>query len=123
MNKDINVLALAYMGDAIYELYVRRYLITSGIVKVELLQQKSIEYVSAKKQSEYLKKILENNILTVEEVSLVNRARNHKGNRHPKNTDIITYKYSTGLEAIIGYLYLTNQKERINKIMNFILGE
>lgn len=117
----LNVLALAYIGDAIYEVYIRKYLVNSGIVKVQELQKNAINYVSAKKQAEFLKQMIEKNILTNDEINIVNRARNHKGNRHPKNTDIITYKHSTGLEAIIGFLYLTHQETRIDEIMEFIL--
>ena len=113
-----NVLVLAYIGDAIYELYVREYIVNKGIVKVELLQKEATKYVSAKAQAKFLQQI--NEYLTDEEKTIVNRARNHKGNRHPKNTDIITYKYATGLEAIIGYMYLNN-RQRLNEIMKYIL--
>ena len=58
---------------------------------------------------------------TEEEITIVNRARNHKSHTSPKNTDIITYKYATGLESLIGYLDLINNKERIDEIMDFIL--
>ena len=113
-----NVLVLAYIGDAIYELYIREYLINKNIVKVELLQKEATKYVSAKAQAIFLKQI--DSSLTQEEKSIVTRARNHKGNRHPKNTDILTYKHATGLEAVIGYLYLNN-KQRLEEIMKLIL--
>lgn len=67
--------------------------------------------------------MIEDNFLTEEELSIVYRARNHKGSRHPKHTDIITYKYSTGFEALIGYLYLENKQDRIKEIMKEIIGE
>ncbi len=117
----LNVLSLAYIGDAIYEVYIRKYLIQKGIVKVEQLQKEAVNYVSAKNQAYFLKNMIDNNVFTENERQIIIRARNHKGNRHPKNTDIITYKHSTGLEAIIGYLYLNNNIERINYIMNYIL--
>ena len=117
----LNVLSLAYIGDAIYEVYIRKHLIQKGIVKVEQLQKKAINYVSAKAQAKILSNLIDSNALTEEELDIVKRGRNYKGNRHPKNTDIITYKHSTGLEAIIGYLYLNNNIERINYIMNYIL--
>ena len=122
MNKDKNVLVLAYLGDAIYEVYIRKYLIDKNIVKVDNLQKEAIKYVSAKSQSKIINDLIENNILTEEELEIFYRARNHKGTRHPKNTDIVTYKHSTGFEAIIGYLYLEN-KERLNKIINIILED
>lgn len=117
----LNVLSLAYIGDAIYEVYIRKHLIQKGIVKVEQLQKEAVNYVSAKNQAYFLKNMIDNNVFTENEIQIIIRARNHKGNRHPKNTDIITYKHSTGLEAIIGYLYLNNNIERINYIMNYIL--
>ena len=117
----LNVLSLAYIGDAIYEVYIRKHLIQKGIVKVEQLQKEAVNYVSAKNQAYFLKNMIDNNVFTENEMQIIIRARNHKGNRHPKNTDIITYKHSTGLEAIIGYLYLNNNIERINYITNYIL--
>ena len=122
MNKDKNVLVLAYLGDAIYEVYIREYLIKQNIVKVDNLQKEAIKYVSAKAQAKIINNLIEKNILTEEELEIFYRARNHKGTRHPKNTDIVTYKHSTGFEAIIGYLYLED-KERLNKIINIILED
>ena len=122
MNKDKNVLVLAYLGDAIYEVYIRKYLIDKNIVKVDNLQKEAIKYVSAKAQAKIINNLIEQNILTEEELEIFYRARNHKGTRHPKNTDIVTYKHSTGFEAIIGYLYLED-KERLNKIINIILED
>ena len=122
-NKDINVLALAYLGDSVYEIYIRNFLISKGLEKVKLLQEEAVKYVSAKSQAAFLTKMIENNFLTEEELSIVYRARNHKGSRHPKYTDIITYKYSTGFEDLIGYLYLENKNDRIKEIMKEIIGE
>lgn len=118
---EINVLVLAYLGDTIYENYVRRYLIDKGIGNVNDLQKEAISYVSAKSQASFLTKMLDNDFLTNSEIDVVKRARNYKTTSHPKNCDIVTYKYATGLEALIGYLELTNNRERIDKIMNFIL--
>ncbi len=116
-----NVLALAYVGDSVYEIYIRKYLFNKGIEKVQELQKEAIPYVSAKGQSNYLEQLLTSNILTEEEIRLVNRARNHKSHASPKHTDVITYHRSTGLEALIGYLYLKQDFDRIDTIMNFIL--
>lgn len=118
---EINVLVLAYLGDTIYEDYVRKHLILQGVGHVDDLQKKSVSYVSAKSQALFLQKMMEQNFLSDEEVSVVMRARNYKTTSHPKSCDIITYKYATGLEALIGYLDLKNHKERIDEIMNFIL--
>ena len=121
--REINVLVLAYLGDGIYENYIRRYLIEKGIANVNDLQKESISYVSAKGQAAFLTKMMDKNFLTDEEIVIVKRARNYKTTSHPKNCDIVTYKYATGLESLIGYLELENKKERIDEIMNFILGD
>lgn len=120
--KEINVLVLAYLGDTIYENYVRKFLIEKGIGNVNALQKEAINYVSAKSQAGFLTKLLDNELLTKEEISVVKRARNYKTTSHPKSCDIITYKYATGLESLIGYLELENRRERIDEIMKFILG-
>lgn len=120
---NMNILVLAYLGDNIYEYYIRKYLINKGIADVNSLQSESIKYVSAKAQKEIVDKLINANFFSEDELDVFKRARNHKGNRHPKNCDIVTYKYATGLEAIIGYLELTNNRKRIEEIMNIILGE
>ncbi len=120
---EVNVLVLAYLGDTIYENYVRRHLINKGIGNVNELQKEAIKYVSAVSQAKYLTEMIDNNILLVDELDVVKRARNYKTTSHPKSCDIITYKHATGLEALIGYLDLNNNKERIDEIMNFILSE
>ena len=117
-----NSLALAYLGDAIYEVYIRKHLLDKGICKVNDLQKESIKYVSAKAQSKFLETMCNNGFFTEEEIIVVKRARNHKSHGSPKNTDIITYKKATGLEALIGYLYLNNNKQRILEIMNYIVA-
>ena len=118
MNK--NVLVLAYLGDSIYEFYIRKYLIEKNIVRVNDLQRESIKYVSAKAQSKYLKELMNNNYFKEEELDIIIKARNHKCNHKPKNCDIITYKYSTGFEALIGYLYYNNNINRIEEIIDYI---
>ena len=123
MNVDlINVITLAYLGDSIYEVYIRDYLIKKGIAKVEDLQREAVKYVSAKSQAKILSYLMDNNLLTESELDVVKRGRNYKRTSHPKNTDIITYKMSSGFEAMIGYLYLTDKKDRLDEIMNYILG-
>ncbi len=120
---EINVLVLAYLGDTVYEDYIRRYLIQKGIGHVDVLQKEAVSYVSAKSQASYLQRMLDEGFLTEEEISFVMRARNYKTTSHPKSCDIITYKNATGLEALIGYLDMENDVERINEIMNFIINK
>lgn len=120
--KNRNVLVLAYIGDAVYETYIREYLINKSYDKVKDLYNSSIKYVSARGQAEIIKKLLDNNFFNSEETDIIKRARNHKSHSN-KSTDIITYKNATSLEAIIGYHYLNKNEERIKEIMSFILGE
>jgi len=120
MNK--NMLVLAYLGDSIYETYIRKHLIDKGICKVKELQSESIKFVSAKGQAGYLKEMMDNNFFSEEELNIIMCARNHKNNHKPKNCDIITYKYATGFEALIGYLYLKEKIIRIEEIIDYILG-
>ena len=119
----INSLVLAYIGDAIYELKIREILIHKKINKVNDLQKESTKYVSAKGQASIVKKLIDNNILTDDEIDIYKRARNSKVNSHPSNTDIITYKEATGFEALLGYLYLSNNINRIDELISFVLEE
>lgn len=117
----MNNLVMAYLGDAVYELHIRKYLISQGIAKVGELQKKSVEYVSARSQRRILEELINRDFLTTEEIEIVNRGRN--ANSHPsKTTDIVTYKKATGLECLIGNLYKENI-ERCNELLNYITGE
>ena len=120
--RNINVLVLAYLGDTIYEYYVRKYLI-SKYSNVNDLQSNSIKYVSAKGQKKYVLDLIDEGFFNEEEMDVIKRARNNTGSNHPKNCDVVTYKYATGLEALIGYLELVNKRERIEEIMSMILGD
>lgn len=115
--KNMSVLVLAYLGDAVYEQYVRLFLINKNLVKVNDLQKEAIKYVSAKSQSKILEEILNDNFLNEEEMNIIKRARNNKNTRHPRNTDIITYKYATSFEALVGYLHYTNPN-RLEVMLN-----
>ena len=117
--KTINIQVLALLGDAVLSLYIREQLLEKGINNANKLQELSIAYVSAKGEVKILKKLIENNILTEEEIDIIKRGRNNKKENHPKNTDILTYKLSTGFEALLGELYLNN-KERLKEILNLI---
>lgn len=118
---EINVLVLAYLGDTIYEDYIRKFLIYKKISNVNDLQKESVKYVSAKNQAKFVIEMINSNFFDDTELSIIKRARNYKTTSHPKNCDVVTYKYATGLEALIGYLELNNDKKRIDEIMNIIL--
>jgi ribonuclease III family protein len=115
--KQLNSLALAYVGDAIYEVYVRRHLIQSGKVKPNQLHREGTAYVSAKAQCKILFRIMDEKLLTDEEHAVVMRGRNAKSGTVPKNTDVQTYHYSTAFEALMGYLYLSGKKERLEELI------
>ena len=117
--KLINIQVLALLGDAIYSLYIREKLIEVGYNDIEKIQKKQVEYVSAKGEVKTLNYLIDNNLLTNDELDIVKRGRNYKNNSHPKNTDIITYKLSTGFESLLGDLYLNNN-ERLYEILNLI---
>lgn len=118
----INIVTLAYLGDSVYEVYVREYLIKKGIAKVDELQKEAIKYVSAKGQARILSWLTDSHFLDDRELDIIKRGRNYKRESHPKNTDILTYKMSTGFEALIGYLYYLGKVDRLNEIMNKIFG-
>jgi len=115
----MNNLVLAYLGDSVYELKVREYLIKKGVSKVKDLQKCAISYVSAAAQARILEQLLEKNFLKESEIEIVKRGRNAHSHTS-KSTDIITYKKATGFETLIGFLYL-NDLNRLNEIMEEIL--
>jgi ribonuclease-3 family protein len=113
----MNPLVWAYIGDAVYELYVRTHLVTGGPSKVNQLHCRSIKYVKASAQAEFVRKITES--LSEDEIRIMKRGRNTKSTV-PKNADVADYRYSTGLESLLGYLYLQNKKERLMEILNML---
>ena len=109
-------LVLAYLGDTVYESYIREHLIRQNINrKVNNLHKLAIQYSKAKAQATIIHEI--ENELTEEEMKIFKRGRNQKSHTAPKNADIIDYKYATGFEALIGYLYLSEDKERLEYIV------
>lgn len=121
--KEINSLVLAYIGDTVYENYIRHFLVAKGIGNVNELQKEAVKYVSAIAQAQAVRNMINDNFLTDEELIIFNRVRNNKNHSHPKSCDIITYKYATGLEGLIGYLDLESNKKRVEEIMNYIVGD
>lgn len=120
--KEINQmspLTWAYVGDAVYELYVRSYLIDTTNLKPNNLHKEAIKYVKAQAQAEILKNLQKS--LSKQEQEIVRRARNTQNHHLPKNADVQEYMYSTALEGLIGYLYLTNQTARLDELFKLIL--
>ena len=112
--KQLNTTALAYMGDAVYEQFIRERILTKGGTDVNKLHRISTMYVSAPAQAKIIKSLFAD--LTEEEQKLVKRARNRKYHTKAKNADPVTYKWATALEALIGYLYLSGDKQRLAEI-------
>lgn len=121
----LNPLVLAYMGDAVYEKHIRSYLIKSCPSKVNQLHKKAIHFVKAQSQAAMVHFLMEE--LTEEEKRVVKRGRNAKSGTTPKNANLSDYQYATGFEALIGYLSLIEDKERlmyiIGKTIKFIQEE
>lgn len=116
--KEVNLmspLTWAYIGDCVYELYIRTELINKTNLKPHKLHIESIKYVKAKAQADLLKEIMEQ--LTEEEKDIVRRGRNTENHHLPKNSNIQEYMYSTAFEALIGYLYLTKRYQRLKEIL------
>lgn len=111
---------LAYIGDAYFELVVRKYLIDKGFSKNEDLMKESIKYVSASAHTKIYEKI--KNEFTEVELDIFKRGKNNRSGNHRKNIDRKEHAISTGLEAVIGYLYLKNEFERLDYLMNLILN-
>lgn len=118
----LNGLALAYVGDAIYEIYIRDYLVRQGLTKPNRLHKQATHYVSAKAQCLLMQHMLEEDILTDEEVTIYKRGRNAKSHTSAKNADITTYRISTGFEALFGYLHLTDQKNRLEELISWCIA-
>ncbi len=116
--RSIPSLALAYLGDSVYEVYVRRHLILSGMTDVNKLHREAVGYVSAVSQSQFLQAI--GGQLTAEERDVVRRGRNARINTKPQSCGLQDYKRATSLEALIGYLYMTGRTGRIEEIMKSI---
>lgn len=108
-------LTWAYVGDSVYEVYIRMYLVKNTNMKPHKLHIEAIKYVKAKSQAEKLNEIYE--FLTDEEKDIVRRGRNTQNHHLPKNSNVQEYMYATAFEALIGYLYLTKQNARLREIL------
>ncbi|QBO35828.1 Mini-ribonuclease 3 [Periweissella cryptocerci] len=121
--KQMNGIALAYMGDAIYEVFVREHLLDKGMVKPTHLHHTATRYVSAKAHAALYALMEADDILSEEEQNYFRRGRNAKSHTGAKNTDVVTYRTSTGIEALFGYLYLSRQEDRLNFLANWCIEQ
>lgn len=113
--KELSPLVLAYIGDAVYELAVRRYLVGRGLIKVNDLHREAVRYVRADTQAMLLRGM--ETKLTDEENKVARRGRNAKSGHVPRGAGVVNYRQSTGLESLVGYLYLRGEEERLRDIL------
>ncbi|MEQ9763513.1 Mini-ribonuclease 3 [Streptococcus sp. ZJ151] len=113
----INGIALAFEGDAVYSYYIRRHLIFTGQTKPNQLHRLATRYVSAKAQASLITAMLEAQLLTEKEEDIYRRGRNTNSHTKAKNADVVTYRMSTGFEAVMGYLDMTDQTERLEELI------
>ncbi len=117
--RQYGALNLAYIGDAVFEIYARTKVVKEEKSTVNNMNKKTSAYVNAKAQSEMYHKVLE--IATEKEVEILKRGRNAKSKTSAKNASISQYRHATGIEALVGYLYLSGNIERLDEIFEYIL--
>ena len=122
--QEMNALTLAYLGDAVYELWVRTHMLELGHEKVKELHKQAVSYVRASTQAQILRALMPD--LNEVEQHVVLRGRNAKGG-HPKNVDVVTYRHATAFESLVGYWHLNRQNDRMqwafNKVDGILQGE
>ena len=121
--RQLNGIALAYLGDAAYEVYIRQHLLSKGLSKPTKLQHIATHYVSAKAQAALIDLMKEDNLLTDEEWAYFKRGRNANSHTHAKNTSVLTYRISTGFEAMMGYLQLSSQTARLAEVAEWCIQQ
>lgn len=119
--KNMQPLVLAFVGDGVHTLFVRKHVSSLGQYKVNQLTRMTKEFVNAGKQCEVFKKI--EAFLSEDELDVARRARNAQKGQIAKNYSPAEYNYATAFEAVVGYLYLTNQEERLNQILELSISE
>lgn len=114
----MNILELAYLGDALYELYVREYVLrTAATSRADLLHKEGVRFVCAAGQASALKAMAEEGFLTEDEADFARRAHNHKTATKPKNADPVDYKWATAFEALLGLKHLCKDNDRLQALM------
>lgn len=119
----INGIALAFEGDAVYSMYIRRHLIFKGLTKPNKLHGEANKYVSAKAQASLISALLEARLLTEKEEEIYKRGRNTNSHTKAKNADVVTYRMSTGFEAVLGYLHMNEQMERLEELVGWCIDK
>jgi len=117
--EELPSLVLAYIGDAVYELAIRQFLVGQGFTKVNRLHREAVKYVRAGAQAKALFALEDK--LSEEEMAVVRRGRNAKSGTPPRSADIVEYRHATALEALLGYLYLQGKQDRVREIVGFAI--
>ena len=112
---------LAYVGDAIYELRIREYILSTGYQDVNKLHKYAVKFTSGENQAKIIDYLIKENLITEEELSYFKRGRNSGHSKNRRSLSVISYKKATGFEAMIGYLYLENKKERLDEILDIVI--
>ena len=113
--------SLAYIGDAIYELRIREHILEKGYQDVNILHKHAVKFTSGESQAKIIEYLLAENFLSEEEISYFKRGRNSGHSKNRRSISVISYKKATGFEAMIGYLYLENKKERLDELLEHII--
>ena len=114
--------SLAYIGDAIYEIKIREYLLQKGYQDVNKLHKYAVKFTSGESQALIIDYLIKNELITEEEISYFKRGRNSNHSKNRRTISVISYKKATGFEAMIGYLYLSKQNDRLNYLMEKIIN-
>lgn len=114
----LNGSALAYVGDGVYELFIRQHVLAQGLTQVDRLHKATVKYVEASGQAFVMKHWLKIDALSQDEITYYKRGRNHRSNTRAKNASIRDYRQATGFESLLGWLYLTKQQERLEELMD-----
>ena len=122
-SNEYNGLTLAYIGDAVFELYIRNFIISEGKTKVKNIHKSVTNYTSGVSQAKFIHYFINNNLLDEYEMSLYKRGRNSHISTTRRNIDMSTYLEATGFEALIGGLYLDNKTKRLEEIISMIEKE
>lgn len=113
--------SLAYIGDAVYEVKIREYLLQKGYQDVNKLHKYAIKFTSGENQSQIMDYLINQNVLTEEEISYFKRGRNSSHSKNRRSISVISYKKATGFEAMIGFLYLSDKHERLKFLLDYII--
>jgi len=119
----LNGESLAYLGDAIYELRIREYILQKGIQNVNKLHRYAIKFTSGESQAKIMEYLLVNNLLNEEEINYYKRGRNSHHSKNRRSISVTSYKMATGFEAMIGFLYLENKNERLIELIDLIVNK